>query len=391
MRFLASILVGTLSVGSPLSARESPPGSAERTIDSLEEIAAEALAAGGLPGIAVALVDRSGLRAIGVAGVRRRGEDSPIEPGDRFHLGSCTKAVTATLAAILVSEGRIRFESTVGEVLGESIPEMDAGWRDVTLEELLHHRGAAPPSPDGRLWKAAFECTDSPFDCRDAFVRGLLARPPSGERGTFVYSNQGYAIAGRMCERAAGLDWESLVIERIAQPLGMRDVGFGPPSKATAGPAQGGAPSGHAESGEPRDIDNPPAIAPAGTMHCPIGEWARFVAVHLGASDRLPLAGAGGVERLHRPTGTPTGRNDQQIAMGWMSTTRPWGGRVLTHAGSNTLWYCVAWVAPERGFAVLAATNQGGAKASAACDQAVAAIIRRYADSYPAAPAPPTP
>jgi CubicO group peptidase (beta-lactamase class C family) len=183
-----------------------------------------------------------------------------------------------------------------------------------------------------------------------------------------VYSNQGYAIAGRMIELAAGASWESLVRTRIAEPLGMTTVGFGPPSRATGG----AAPVGHDESGAVKDIDNPQAIAPAGTMHCSMEDWARFIAVHLGqpsAIERLGLDG-GSIAAMHAAQGA-----DGTYGLGWQVAERPWGGRVVTHAGSNTVWFCVAWVAPERGFALLAATNQGGTAAAKACDDAVAALV----------------
>jgi hypothetical protein len=51
---------------------------------------------------------------------------------------------------------------------------------------------------------------------------------------------------------------------------------------------------------------------------------------------------------------------------------------VITHAGSNTLWFCVAWLAPERGFGVLVATNQGGDGARDACDAAAGALIQAW-------------
>ena len=50
---------------------------------------------------------------------------------------------------------------------------------------------------------------------------------------------------------------------------------------------------------------------------------------------------------------------------------------MLTHAGSNTRWYCVAWLAPERDLAALAATNWAGEEARQACDEAVWALIER--------------
>ncbi len=73
-------------------------------------------------------------------------------------------------------------------------------------------------------------------------------------------------------------------------------------------------------------------------------------------------------------------------------TQRSWArGPVLTHAGSNRMWYCVVWMAPERGFAVLATCNQGGDVAAKACDEVAAALIRRRepGDAQPAALKPP--
>jgi hypothetical protein len=63
--------------------------------------------------------------------------------------------------------------------------------------------------------------------------------------------------------------------------------------------------------------------------------------------------------------------------LGWIVTERKWGGgKVLTHNGSNTMNYSVAWVAPKRKFAVLVCTNQGGEEAAKACDEAAGTLIR---------------
>ena len=62
--------------------------------------------------------------------------------------------------------------------------------------------------------------------------------------------------------------------------------------------------------------------------------------------------------------------------MGWIVAEQPWAdGAALTHAGSNTMWYCVAWLAPKKNFAVLVATNQGGDAAAQACDDVAIALI----------------
>jgi hypothetical protein len=48
---------------------------------------------------------------------------------------------------------------------------------------------------------------------------------------------------------------------------------------------------------------------------------------------------------------------------------------VLTHTGSNTMWFAVTWLAPKRDFAVLVACNQRGDKAEKAGDEAASALI----------------
>ena len=63
---------------------------------------------------------------------------------------------------------------------------------------------------------------------------------------------------------------------------------------------------------------------------------------------------------------------------GWKVLKRDWGGTVLTHSGTNTMNYAVVWMAPEKDFAVLVVTNQGGTKAAAATDTVCSALIQRY-------------
>ena len=77
--------------------------------------------------------------------------------------------------------------------------------------------------------------------------------------------------------------------------------------------------------------------------------------------------------KLHTP---PAG---QDYACGWASVSRSWaGGKALTHAGSNTMWYLVMWLAPEKDFAVITATNIAGDNAAKGCDEVAAAMIKKW-------------
>jgi CubicO group peptidase (beta-lactamase class C family) len=331
----------------------------------------------GIPGMAGAVVDGDRVAALGAAGVREKGRETKATTADLWHLGSCTKAMTATLCAMLVEEKKLRWDAPVGEAF-KDLPKIDAAWKTATLEQLCLQTAGAPTdlSGDG-LWGRLWGMGGPAEKQRLALAEGVLAKPPLHAPGSkFLYANANYALAGAMAERAAGKPWEDLLRERLFKPLGMDSAGFGGPGTAS----KVDQPRGHRADGTPvlpgPGDDNPAAIGPGGTVHASIGDWAKFVALHLGGARGKPrLLGAESFRRLH----TPPAGDPGSYAMGWRVGERPWaGGRVLTHAGSNTMWYCVAWLAPEKGFAVLVCCNRGGDGAAKACDEAASALIRAH-------------
>ena len=98
--------------------------------------------------MAAALVTSKGLVTVGVVGTRKRGTEIAATLNDQWHLGSDTKAMTATLVAKLVEKGRLKWESTVAEVF----PDLAAGFhpeaRTITVLQLLSHRSGLKPNPD---------------------------------------------------------------------------------------------------------------------------------------------------------------------------------------------------------------------------------------------------
>jgi CubicO group peptidase (beta-lactamase class C family) len=111
---------------------------------------------------------------------------------------------------------------------------MDAGLRDVTLEQLLSHTSGIPSDNDtfGKLLAESFTQDGLNLD----ELRYWLVRQWSGQKlaakpgTTFAYSNMGYTIAGAMLERVANKTWEELIVERVFTPLALRTAGFGPQS-----------------------------------------------------------------------------------------------------------------------------------------------------------------
>jgi D-alanyl-D-alanine carboxypeptidase len=350
-----------------------------------------------LPALGAAIVTGEGLAAIGAVGVRRAHGTDAVTADDRWHLGSCTKAMTATLVARLVERGTLTWTTTVADAFPGLKDRMDPGWRAVTIEQLLVHRAGAPPDLDrDDLWARLWRHQGTPTEARRLLLEGVVRRPPSPDPGTrTVYSNAGYAIAGHMLETITGTPWEDLMRREVFAPLGMSTPGFGAPGSPAAAGEPPDQPRGHRDGDRPVEpgpgSDNPPAIAPAGTVHASLADWGRFVMAHLRGARGEPVHAADGSlfltpeswRRLHTPGESP---NAEGHAAGWGVATRPWArgdapgdtGRVLTHAGSNTMWFCVAWVAPEKGFAALVTCNDGGKAAARAVDEAAWAVIRDH-------------
>src|SRR5688572_27585103 len=100
-------------------------------------------------GMAAAVLRGERIIAQGVAGVRKRGTAERITIADRFHLGSCTKAMTATLVAMLVEEGKLNWTTTLSELFADTVKPMHPAWEKVTLRQVLAHRAGLRFEPDG--------------------------------------------------------------------------------------------------------------------------------------------------------------------------------------------------------------------------------------------------
>jgi CubicO group peptidase (beta-lactamase class C family) len=374
---LLPIGLAVLLAGGHVQARAGEKPAAGGPLDTLlEAVRAKTR----VPALAGAIVTSRGLVAQGAVGIRAVGSDAKVTQADLWHIGSCTKSMTATLVARLVEQGVLHWNTTLAAAFPKLAPAMDPAWRGVTLDLLLHNRGGAPRTLDAHgLWQRLWAHRGNPVQARRLLLEGVTAHPPDSKPGTkYEYSNAGFAMAGHVAETMAGKPYEALLQEQVCKPLGMTTVGFGAPGTAS----EVDQPRGHVERGGtlvavtpgPR-ADNPPAITPAGRVHLSLADWGRYVSFHLAARQpgaKTTFLRPATVLRLHTPL------PGQDYAMGWGTTQRAWGGAVLTHTGSNTMWYAVTWLAPQKDFAVLVTCNVGGDLGAKATDQAAWALIQWY-------------
>jgi CubicO group peptidase (beta-lactamase class C family) len=304
-------------------------------------------------GIGAGILTNSSEPALAVCGYSKAGSGEPVEPGDLWHIGSCGKAMTATLAAKLVEEGKLRWNSTLSQLFPEMAHRLGPVKGAITLEQLLSHRSGLPHDPAPDFLSLLFR---DPREQRESVLRQVpdtkLESSPGAE---YHYSNFGYSLAGLMIEKAQEGSFEDIMRARLFQPLGMNgarfewEVGFGEPEVVWP----------HHPDGSPvarwrRPLNDNPSISPAGTIRCSLGGWARFIRHHLtGEEGGSGYLRAGSFRQLHRSRG-------DRYALGWAVLERDWGGgTVLQHAGSNGWNYSVVWIAPEEGFALFVCANQG--------------------------------
>jgi CubicO group peptidase (beta-lactamase class C family) len=239
-------------------------------------------------------------------------------------------------------------------------------YKTVTLEMLLSHRSgiiANTAVPGGATRDAA----------RVTYLEAALAQPRGAQ--AYLYSNVGYVASAMMAETVTGKAWDALMREEVLEPLGMVGcgVGFG----------MAGDPFPHRFQGDrvqvqPMNYGNPRVLDGADQMRCPLTAFARYVSAHLtGERGGSRLLKTETWKRLHSDVA------GQSYALGWGVGTRPWArGTVLTHSGSNTLNYAVMWLAPQRGIAMVIATNVGVdetnslTRVTGIADQGVGALLQ---------------
>jgi CubicO group peptidase (beta-lactamase class C family) len=272
-----------------------------------------------VPAMAAALVTSQGMQKVGAVGTRKWGMDIPVTLNDMWHLGSDTKMMTSTLVAILVSQGKLKWATTVSDVFPDLVNTFHPDFRNVTLIQLLSHVAGLPANVD----YAAISNSVAVRNQRIEAVRIALQQKPLSKPGSqYLYSNVGYVIVGAMIERVCNMDWETAVTQYVFTPLKMNSVGFG--GIGTVGMVD--QPWGHERANKPvpsngPQVDNPPVLGPAGRVHCTIQDWALFIADQLrGARGEPALLKSDAYQMLQSV------HFGGDYGLGWVIVEREWAG-----------------------------------------------------------------
>jgi CubicO group peptidase (beta-lactamase class C family) len=342
----------------------------------LPEILEWARASQGLPAMAVVVVRNGLIAESAVVGQRSMSSSAPATMTDRWHLGSITKSMTATVAAMLVEDGLITWDTRPIDVWPELAQNIDAGFRDITLRQLLSHTSGMKRDDDCSC--ASDSASGTIVQKRRNWADHLLRETPRFTAGEHNYSNVGYVVAGAMLETRAQSSWESLVQSRLFVPLGMTHSGFGEPASA----GQVDEPWGHwSESSGYSPVapgtggDLRAAMGPAGNAHTTLDDFARYLNAHLDGERGIPgILSVDSFRTLHTTVSS-------SYALGWnvVPDLQRLGAPGFAHGGSNGRWFAQTWFSPAKSAALLVVTNGGGDRGGAGIGAADGVIRARIA------------
>jgi CubicO group peptidase (beta-lactamase class C family) len=239
-----------------------------------------------LPGIAAIVVRDGKTIAEGASGVRRLGQPEPVTVDNRFAIGSLTKRMTGLMIARLVDAGKLKFESTLSELLPET-PMRDE-YKKVTIQQLLDFTGGIPAYEriGPKLTPQLFDLEGTLTERQAKFVRFLLQEMPSGPAGKDArYSNASYTLLGHIAATVMKKPYEVLMNELVFAPLNLDSAGWGRPwhpSRPNEPWLHMAGPEGYIA--EP-DRERPPEqiFMAAGGAHMSMRDLARFSQYELDA------------------------------------------------------------------------------------------------------------
>ncbi|MFZ5831817.1 MAG: serine hydrolase domain-containing protein [Planctomycetota bacterium] len=320
MRYLSSTLFGLLLLAAPLHwGHAAEPGSrpaakvqnapksaaaAQVQLDELEKeverLARPLIDEGRVVGMTVGVVhgDKCRVWAFG-----RTGGEGTAKPDGKtvYEIGSISKVFTGTLLADMVERGEVRLDTTVASLLPAEAVLPEGNARKITLLDLATHTSGYPRLPSNMLLLVAARPENPYADYTPELLHSFLESfAPAVEPGqSFLYSNLGVGLLGHLLAKKADKDYESLLVERIAGPLGMSDTRICLNEEQKQRFAQGYGPNG--KPAGPWDI---PTLAGAGGIRSTVDDMLKFAQANLVAAKMD--AGGDSRSELH-----PLGTTDQ--------------------------------------------------------------------------------
>lgn len=370
---LISLLIIALAMSVAAFAQQAP-------LAGFEEYAQKAMKDWEVPGMAIAVVKDDKIVFAKGFGVRKIGEATPVDEKTLFAIGSSSKAFTAATLALLVDEGKLKWDDRVSKYLPDFETYDPYVTRELTIRDLLTHRSGLERGD--MLWYGTENSRE------EILRRTRFIKPTWSLRSTFGYQNLMYLAAGQVVAKVTGQSWDDYVTQRIFMPLGMTSTNTSIKAFKTDNVA---APHGKFDDKVQaiawRNIDN---IAPAGSINSNVVDMAQWLRLQLaqgtyqGKKVFTPVTAA----EMHTPQTVMridalykilySEAHFLNYGMGWFLSDYK-GRKLVEHGGAIDGMRAGVAMLPEEKLGVVILTNMNGSVISMP-------LIYRIFDSYLGAP-----
>ena len=308
-----------------------------------------------IPGLAVSIVKNDSVVFAKGFGVRELGKPDLVDERTLFAIGSNTKSFTDTAAAMLVADGKLKWNDKASDLLPGFQLYDPYVTREITLRDLLSHRAGLGRRGD-MLWYG------TGYD-RDEIIRRIRhLEPNAGFRTEMGYQNIMVLTAGQILGKVSGLGWDELIRKRIFEPLGMT-TSF---TSMREMPSRSNVATPHSIEAEKvsviphRNIDN---IGPAGSIYSSVAEMANYLRFQIGRGtyNGNKLVSAMFLDQTWTPQINVGGSGDSlthftSYGMGWVLLDYR-GRKIAWHNGGIDGFLSEMWVVPEEKLGVMVLTN----------------------------------
>ena len=337
-----------------------------------EAYVANALLRYGVPGASIAVVQGGDVVYLNSFGVRTFGSTQPVTPDTLMMIGSVTKSMTTMLAATLVDDGRLTWDTRLVDLL----PSFAVG--DPELTQSLSVRDAfcncaGMPGLDMQLF---FESNSFTPEGVVTTLANVAPTAAVGER--FLYNNLLIGAAGYAVGVAAGggsqdvaLAYDVALRERVLGPIGMVRSTFDP--RAVLADGDYAVPHATDLSGTLQQVPlvaerSLLSVTPAGALWSSAREMARYLQTELAdgiapdgtrvvSAENLEMTWAPGVALPSSPALPPVLTESQMnYGLGWNYGTYH-GQRLINHSGGTYGFASEVAFLPEADLGIVILTN----------------------------------
>lgn len=289
-----------------------------------------------VPGVAVVVVAGGEIRSMRAWGVKQYGTRDKITPDTVFRLASVSKTLASTAAAILVNQGRIRWDTKVLTLLPDVTFKNKKYAEQLTLKHLLSQATGLPTHASTSLIEANKSYAEA---VRRLRYSKFVCAPGK----CYAYQNITYSLAGDMIQKQTNQSYEEFVKKYLFDPLGMKSASYGRDAYL-ASPNRASPHVRWKKSWGRADVtENYYRIAPAAGANASIADMGQFLLAQLG--DRPDILPGLVLKQLHaRVTRNTPAQNHYAKQRAVYNTAYGLGWRVFDYGLHKNFVHHGGWV-----------------------------------------------